>query len=288
MAKLSDYLKSYSLYTLPQHMISRAVFWASRQKSSLKNPIGRWFIKKFDVDMSQAKLPNIEQYASFNDFFTRELKDDARKIATASDALACPADGTISQLGTILHNKIYQAKGHEFTLQQLLGKQERLAQKFIDGKFATIYLSPADYHRVHMPIDGKLVSMTYIPGRLFSVAEHTVRTIKGIFAKNERLVCTFETAAGPVAVILVGAINVAAIETVWDGLITPTKERRIKTSHYKNRDVNLNKGAEMGRFNMGSTVILLTTAQVDLSAKLQSGDKVKMGQLIANIAKEKQ
>lgn len=283
MNKLSDYAKSLPLYPLPHHLISRGVFWATRQKSKLKNPVGRWFINTFDVDMSQAERESIEDYASFNEFFTRSLKEGARPIAKGDKVLACPADGTVSQSGSIKKGRIFQAKGQTFSLLELLGGQQKIAKPFENGKFATVYLSPRDYHRLHMPLSGKLKSMTYIPGRLFSVAGHTVRTVPRLFARNERVVCVFDTPAGPLAMILVGAINVAAIETVWAGLITPGRSKEIKTFYYKNQTIELKKGEEMGRFNMGSTVILLTPENIEWHDAFVADQAVQMGESIGEI-----
>lgn len=283
MAKLSDYAKSLPLYPLPHHLISRGVFWATRLKTPLKNPVGNVFIKAFDVDMSQAaKGDDIDNYESFNAFFTRELKEGARPIAEGDKVLACPADGAVSQSGSIKRGRIFQAKGQSFSLFELLGGKQALADQFMEGKFATVYLSPRDYHRLHMPIKGKLKDMVYIPGRLFSVAGHTVRTVPRLFARNERVACIFETEAGPVALILVGAINVAAIETVWAGLVTPGRSKKIKHFTYEDKEIILDKGEEMGRFNMGSTVIVLTGKNVNWDFGFSADAPVQMGQAIGS------
>lgn len=282
MAKLSDYLKSLPLYPLPHHFISRMVFWATRLKTPLKNPVGNGFIKAFNVDMSQAKHPKIEDYESFNAFFTRELKDGARPIAQGEHTLACPADGCVSQSGRIQRGRVFQAKGQSFSLLELLGGDQASTDLFMEGQFATVYLSPRDYHRLHMPLDGTLKKMTYIPGRLFSVAGHTVRTVPRLFARNERVVCVFDTPAGPMALILVGAINVAAIETVWSGLVTPGRTKHIRTFDYSNVNIHLNKGDEMGRFNMGSTVIVLTGQNVQWAEEFIAEHPVQMGEAIGS------
>lgn len=280
MAKLSDYAKSLPLYPLPHHLISRGVFWATRLKTPLKNPAGKAFIKAFGIDMSQAAKEDIKDYESFNAFFTRELKAGARPIAEGDDVLACPADGAVSQSGTIKRGRVFQAKGQSFSLFELLGGHQELADQFMEGKFATVYLSPKDYHRLHMPLKGKLKDMIYIPGRLFSVAGHTVRTVPRLFARNERVACVFETDAGPMALILVGAINVAAIETVWAGLVTPGRSKNIKHFTYENEEIVLDKGEEMGRFNMGSTVIVLTGKNVNWDFGFSADTPVQMGQSI--------
>ncbi|EDY87654.1 phosphatidylserine decarboxylase [gamma proteobacterium HTCC5015] len=280
MSKLSDYAKSLPLYPLPHHLISRLVFWATRQKTPLKNPVGELFIKAFGIDLSEAVGESIEDYDSFNDFFTRALKAGARPIAEGESTLASPVDGTVSQSGKIKDGRIFQAKGQYFSTLELLGGDPELTQAFNGGQFATLYLSPRDYHRIHMPTKGVLKKMIYIPGRLFSVAGHTVRTVPRLFARNERVVTVFETERGPIAMILVGAINVAAIETVWAGLITPGRGRSIHSFHYEEQAPTLEKGQEMGRFNMGSTVILLTGANVQWDFGFSADASIKMGQSI--------
>lgn len=280
---ITDHLKSLPLYPLPHHLISRGVFWATRQRTGLKNPVGKLFIKAFGIDMSEAEKEKIEDYPTFNAFFTRALKAGARSIATGDQVLASPVDGTVSQSGHIARGRIFQAKGHSYSLLELVGGDQDLADKFMEGRFATLYLSPKDYHRIHMPTKGKLTDMVYVPGRLFSVAAHTVRTVPRLFARNERVVCVFDTEHGPIAMILVGAINVAAIETVWAGLITPGRSRKPKRFTYENRTIELEKGEEMGRFNMGSTVILLTGKNVDWEFGFSADASIKMGQNIGHI-----
>lgn len=278
-ASLTDYLKSGSLYFLPHHAVSRVVFKLTRIKSRFVPKAITLFSKAFDVDLAEALNPDPTSYVTFNEFFTRELKAGSRPIATSK--ITSPVDGTISQFGKIENGQILQAKGISYSLDQLLGGNKDRSDKFSNGQFITIYLSPKDYHRIHMPCTGKLVEHTHIPGRLFSVAKHTVNTVKGIFSRNERVVAVFETEYGAMAMVLVGAINVAAIETVWAGLITPPKGETITGKSYRDKNINLEKGEEMGRFNMGSTVILvfaenapelMETLQVDQSLKL--GDKL--------------
>lgn len=281
MAKLSDYAKSIPLYPLPHHFISRLVFWFTRLQTPLKNPIGRWFIKAFKVDMHEAVYEDIGDYPTFNAFFTRELKPGARPICSGTQTLASPADGTVSQCGRIVRGRIFQAKGQSFSLLELLGGDRTLAAQFMEGSFATIYLSPRDYHRLHMPLGGRLERMVHIAGRLFSVAGHTVRTVPRIFARNERVVCIFETDMGKMALILVGAINVAAIETVWAGLITPPAGKGVSSTAYY-RGIELGKGEEMGRFNMGSTVIILGQNNIQWRHDFCADAPVKMGAAIAD------
>ncbi len=263
---------------LPHHFISRIVFHLTRIKGPLVQPMIRGFIKAYHVDMSQATEPDTRAYKTFNDFFVRSLKPEARPIAPDPQEIASPVDGTVSQCGDILNHHLLQAKGHYYSVQDLLGGDSELAEIFNGGRFATIYLAPYNYHRIHMPMDGLLKKMIHVPGRLFSVAQWTVRAIPSLFARNERVVCLFDTAAGPVAMVLVGAINVAAIETVWAGLITPPKGKQITRQDYNDLKLQYRKGEEMGRFNMGSTVILLGTEQIEWAEHLQTGQVLVMGE----------
>ncbi len=273
-------LLKHLFYVLPHHAISRVVYFVTRLKGPIVAPMIRWFVKSFSVDMREAKNPEIEYYQTFNEFFTRPLKDNARPIAPGDNILCCPADGTVSQAGDIEAGRIFQAKGQDYSVLELLGGNQGMASKFGDGKFITVYLAPYNYHRLHMPFGGRLKKMLHVPGRLFSVAPWTVREIPQLFARNERVVCLFSTPAGPLAMILVGAINVAAIETVWSGLVTPPAGKKISEFDYGHTNKTLTKGEEMGRFNMGSTVILLTTNQVAWS-DLVAGQALRMGQPIA-------
>jgi phosphatidylserine decarboxylase len=277
---LSDYLRSIPLALLPHHLISRLTFFLTRLQTSLKNPTIRWFIRHFKVDMSEAVEQDIERYPTFNAFFTRAIKPELRPIAQQADAIACPVDGIISQFGGINTGRIVQAKGHDYSLAELLGGRQDWAEHFAGGRFITLYLAPKDYHRIHMPYDGQLRHMLYVPGRLFSVAPHTVHTISRLFARNERVVSYFDSAMGPFALILIGAINVAAIETVWHGLVTPPR-RSIHQYEYADKKIALVKGEEMGRFNMGSTVILLTGSNVTWESALKAEQKVRLGQKLA-------
>ena len=275
------------LFTLlPHHPLSRLVYWLTRQGGPLVTPAINWFIKAFRVDMADAQITEVERFKTFNEFFVRELKPGARPIDLNEDRLVSPVDGTVSQCGDIMNDHLFQAKGQFYTVEDLLG-DESLAKHFSGGRFATIYLAPYNYHRIHMPLAGILRKMIHVPGRLFSVAPWTVRAIPRLFARNERLVCHFNTSAGPMAMVLVGAINVAAIETVWSGLVTPPKGKKITHSSYEHTEKRLKKGEEMGRFNMGSTVILLTSRRVTWNPKMKAEATLKMGQAIATfIARE--
>jgi phosphatidylserine decarboxylase len=273
-----DLLKSLPLYAVPHHAVSRAVHAMARLETRLKDPLVRWFIRRYGVDMGEAAEPRPEAYASFNAFFTRALRPDARPLDADPGALLSPADSTVSALGRITRGRIIQAKGHDYSVETLLGGDERRAAPFRDGHFITLYLSPRDYHRVHMPAAGLLRETVYIPGRLFSVAPHTVRTIPNLFARNERMACLFDTDRGPLASIMVGAINVGSIELVWAGEVTPPRGD-LKVTDYGDRPVRLERGAEMGRFNLGSTVILLLPdIPFAWREDLAPGVRVKMGE----------
>jgi len=284
---MSDYSPSERLFIglqhlIPQHTLSRLLGRAADSRIEwLKNTLITRFIRAFDVDMSEAAEPDATRYASFNDFFTRALKPNARPLA--QHGLCCPADGAISQIGTIEHDTLLQAKGIHYSLQALLGETGDRAEDFIGGNFATIYLSPRDYHRVHIPLTGTLKCMTYVPGKLFSVNTTTAQHVPNLFARNERVIAYFDTEIGPMAVILVGAVIVASIETAWAGLVTPPK-RTLSTVHYGNTDeakLSFVRGAEIGRFRLGSTAIVLTPPNtVEWLANLRPGQAVKMGQAL--------
>jgi len=275
-ASLTDYLKSGSLYFLPHHAISRIVYKLTRLESKFVPKSIELFSNAFGVNLNEAIHPEPSHYKTFNEFFTRQLKPTLRPLAKAE--LVSPVDGTISQFGAIKDASLIQAKGVNYSLNTLLGGNSEQTKKFEDGEFITIYLSPKDYHRIHMPCTGRLIEQIHIPGRLFSVAKHTVNTIKGIFSRNERVVATFETEYGPMALVLVGAINVAAIETVWSGLVTPPKGKQISTKNFKEKKITLEKGDEMGRFNMGSTVILIFTKDAPKLTELKTDQSLKMGE----------
>jgi phosphatidylserine decarboxylase len=238
-----------------QAMTAFAGFVAGNRWGATTTWIIRRFVDYYSVDMNEAVEPDITRYASFNDFFTRALKPAARPLA-ASD-LVCPVDGAVSQFGRIEGRQIFQAKGHHYSADTLLGGDPALAAQFTDGHFATLYLSPKDYHRVHMPCDGQLVRMTHVPGELFSVNPTTARGVPGLFARNERVVCLFESKRGPFVLVLVGATIVGSMSTVWHGVINPPRVREARTWHYADRTVQLARGEEMGRFQLGSTVVML-------------------------------
>lgn len=265
-------------HLVPHKLLSRIVFHASR---STFKPWKNWLIgfitRRFDVDREEALHADADAYASFNDFFTRALKPCARPLPADPLVIACPADGHISQAGSIADGRIFQAKGQSFSAAELLG-DEQSAAAYDSGSFATIYLSPRDYHRVHMPLAGTLRSTVHIPGRLFSVAPFAVEGIPRLFARNERLVCHFDGEQGPFAVVLVGAMLVSSISTVWSGLTVPPYARGIQRADWSADNIQLARGEEMGRFNMGSTVIvLLPESWAQLDSTLQAQQPVRMG-----------
>ena len=281
-ARLGDWLKSAWQYPLPQHAVSRFTHWLTRrERPGLKNWMIRAFIRRFDVDMSEAAQPDPGSYPTFNAFFTRALRTGARRVAAEPDAIACPADGTLSQRGDIAAGVVFQAKGRNFSTHELLGGDPTLAAHFHGGTFATLYLSPKDYHRVHMPFDGTLRRMLHVPGRLFSVNPRTTRAVPRLFARNERVAMIFDTVAGPMALVMVGALNVGSIETVWAGEITPPRGYVLRSWDYLDDKLTFAKGAELGRFNMGSTVILLfTLGKVRWESSLIPDSAVRMGRRI--------
>lgn len=267
-------------YLLPQHGLSRAAGWLAETSIPwIKNPFTGWFVNRYGVNMNEAQEEDPTAYASFNDFFTRALKEGVRPISEDGDAIVCPADGAISQLGDIEFGRIFQAKGQDYSLTELLGGDSELAKPFMGGKFATVYLSPKDYHRVHMPFAGKLRTMVYVPGDLFSVNEATANQVPRLFSRNERAITLFDTELGPMAVVLVGAMIVAGIETVWSGQITPYK-KCIRTTRYpQTEEVILNKGEEMGRFKLGSTaIVLFGPGTIDWDERYSAGSITRVGE----------
>nr|WP_193987863.1 archaetidylserine decarboxylase [Lelliottia steviae] len=255
-----DKFKIAMQYAMPKHFISRMVGkLAAAKAGGLTTALIKLFIKQYKIDMSEAKYPDPAHYKTFNEFFTRPLKEGIRPLAEESDIIAHPVDGAISQLGDVVDGQIIQAKGHDYSLQALLGGKEEDTAPFLGGKFATIYLAPKDYHRIHMPVDGTLSKMIYVPGDLFSVNPLTAQNVPNLFARNERVVTIFETEIGPLAMVLVGATIVASIETIWAGTVTPPAGKDVFSWNYPTEGDNaitLKKGEEMGRFKLGSTVIL--------------------------------
>ena len=271
-------------YILPHKLLSILVNWLMRIKAKpVKNFIIKRIAKSYKVNMNEAYSSNLDDYPHFNAFFTRKLKDGVRIIDASDDSIISPVDGAISQCGKINDGRIFQAKGFEFTVEELLACDKNTADYYQNGNFATIYLSPKDYHRMHAPVDCKVTKTVHVPGRLFSVAKWTAESIPRLFARNERLVCYLDTNFGQVAYVLVGAIMVSSMETVFNGLVTPPYAKQV-TEVPLNEKTSLKKGDEVGRFNMGSTVILLFPPETTkLEKELIENKVVKLGEKIATI-----
>lgn len=268
-------------YVLPKQLLtSMAGKFASASAGSLTTSVIRWFVGKYRVDMSEAAQSDVAQFATFNDFFTRALKAGARPIANAP--YVCPVDGAVSQCGPLDRDQVFQAKGHTYSTTALVGGDTSLASQFTDGQFATIYLSPRDYHRIHMPCDGQLTRMIYVPGALYSVNPLTAQHVPGLFAINERVVCVFDSADGPFVMVLVGATIVGSMATVWHGVVNPPRTRDVREWRYEPGAVSLDKGAEMGRFLLGSTVVMLfPKGHIEFREDWQAARPVRMGEAMA-------
>ncbi len=279
---MSERLNVLSQYALPKQALTRlAGRIASRQRGETTTGLIRWFVGKYGVDMSEAAEPDIAKYLSFNDFFTRELKPGVRPLAQAD--LVCPVDGAISQFGAMDGDQIFQAKGHRYSSTALVGGDAELAAQFSQGYFATLYLSPRDYHRIHMPCDGQLLRMIYVPGDLFSVNPATARGVPGLFARNERLVCVFEHQGRPWVMVLVGATIVGSMATVWHGVVKRSRQGAVREWDYRNQGIRLTQGQEMGRFLLGSTVVMLfPEGPLQFNAAWQPGGSIRMGESMAS------
>ena len=277
------------LAVLPQYLMPKqAMNWlagkiAGARMGAITTGIIRRFVEHYQVNMAEAANSDIAAYATFNEFFTRALKDGARPLAPAT--LICPVDGAISQFGAIESDQIFQAKGHRYTTTALVGGDAQLAAQFQDGHFATIYLSPRDYHRIHMPCDGRLVRMVHVPGDLFSVNPTTARGVPGLFARNERVVCVFEGPSGPWVLVLVGATIVGSMATVWHGQVNPPRPGTVRDWRYEGaQQITLKQGEEMGRFLLGSTVVMLFPQgdRLAFNAAWQPGGAVRLGEAMAS------
>lgn len=284
----TDQVKIFFQHVMPKHLLSRLVGkFAAARAGWFTQVFIRWFIRQYKVDMSEAIHESPKAYKTFNAFFTRYLKPELRPLKAGEDELAHPVDGAVSQLGDIEAGRIFQAKGHDYSLQELLGGNEEDAKPFLDGKFATIYLAPKDYHRIHMPCDGVLKKMIYVPGDLYSVNPLTAANVPNLFARNERVVAIFDTEIGPMSMVLVGATIVASIGTVWSGTVTPPTGGRIQSWSYPTSGhtaIHLKKGEEMGHFKLGSTVILtFTENSVDFEDDLKPLSVTRMGDVMAEI-----
>jgi phosphatidylserine decarboxylase len=280
---VSDRLAVLPQYLLPKGALTNFAGWVAGAKGGPRTTaLIRWFVGRYNVNMDEALDPNIANYKTFNEFFTRALRPDARPLADA--AFICPVDGRISQFGAIDDDQIFQAKGHQFSTTALVGGDAALAAKFQHGSFANLYLSPRDYHRIHMPVDGKLTRMIYVPGELFSVNPTTARGIPGLFARNERVVCVFDTAHGPFVMTLVGATIVGSMATVWHGVINPPRLPKVTEWNYADQNIVLKKGEELGRFLLGSTVVMLFPKDVlSFNPAWQPAGPVQLGEVMAQL-----
>ncbi|MES2099124.1 MAG: archaetidylserine decarboxylase [Pseudomonadota bacterium] len=281
---MSDRLKVLPQYLLPKQALTRYAGWrASREWGARTTRLIRGFVAKYGVDMGEAANPDIASYKSFNEFFTRALKPGARPLASAD--LICPVDGAISQFGAIRKDQIFQAKGHAYSTTALVGGDAALAAQFEDGHFATLYLSPKDYHRIHMPCDGRLLRMIHVPGDLFSVNPLTARGVPGLFARNERVVCVFESAHGPFVLTLVGATIVGSMATVWHGVVNQRRVADVREWRYDDQNITLKRGEEMGRFLLGSTVVMLfPKAALQFNPLWAPTKPIRLGEAMADYA----
>jgi phosphatidylserine decarboxylase len=280
---VSDRFKVLPQYLLPkQRLTTFAGRVAGAKGGSMTTRLIRWFVGKYGVNMAEAANPDIASYSSFNEFFTRPLKPGVRPLAQAD--FVCPVDGAISQFGAIDDHHMLQAKGHRFTTTDLVGGDAALAARFRHGSFANLYLSPKDYHRLHMPCDGKLTRMIYVPGALFSVNPTTARGVPNLFARNERVVCVFESPEhGPFVLVLVGATIVGSMATVWHGVVNPKRPQKISEWDYSGQDIVLKKGDEMGRFLLGSTIVMLfQPGTIGFNGDWAPERKVVLGELMGN------
>ena len=279
---IKEALTTLPQYILPHHALSRLMSKLTHcENTAWKTLFIKQIISHYGVNMEEAQESDINAYKSFNHFFTRALKPGARPLTAEANAVACPADGAVSQAGNITDGEIFQAKGKSYTATDLLGGSAERAQPFNNGVFTTIYLSPKDYHRLHMPLTGTLREMVHVPGRLFSVNTATTNSVPGLFARNERVVALFDTEVGPMAMVLVGAIFVSSIETVWHGVVTPPSISSVRSWRYQENAPTLKIGEEMGRFNMGSTIIVLFgNNKVQWDSGFKANEIVKLGQMI--------
>ncbi|MFT5259842.1 MAG: phosphatidylserine decarboxylase [Saprospiraceae bacterium] len=282
---MTDQLKIIGQYILPKHLLTRlAGKLAETKMGKFTTFLITKFIKQFKIDMSEAKYSDPAYFDTFNDFFTRELKAGLRPIVEGDANLATPVDGCISQQGDIKQGRIFQAKGHDFGLRELLGGREDVATPFEEGIFSTVYLAPKDYHRIHMPLTGKLEKMIFIPGDLFSVNPLTAENVPNLFARNERAVAIFSTAIGQMAMVLVGATIVGSIETVWAGTLKPQKNKAIQYWDYHDQSIVLEKGAEMGRFKLGSTIVaLFPKNSIEFDKAMAPSSVTRLGELFATV-----
>ncbi len=274
------------LAVLPQYLLPKQALTALAGKAAgahagrLTTAVVDWFVQRYKVDMAEAANPDTASYPTFNAFFTRALRPGARPLAQAG--LICPVDGAISQFGAVQRDQILQAKGHHYSTAALVGGDAALAAQFVDGSFATLYLSPRDYHRIHMPCDGRLLRMIHVPGALFSVNPTTARGVPGLFARNERVVCVFESQHGPFVLALVGATIVGSMATVWHGVVNPSRPGQLRDWRYDDQRIELRQGEEMGRFLLGSTVVMLfPTPTLRFNPAWSAGRAIRLGEAMA-------
>jgi len=275
-------IKVLPQYVYPKRAINAfSAMVANGELGGITTGIIRWFVGHYGVDMAEAANPDISAYKTFNEFFTRALKPGARPLDAAY--YICPVDGSISQFGPIRHDQILQAKAHDYSTLALVGGDAGLSSQFHDGSFATLYLSPRDYHRVHMPCAGRLTRMIYVPGALFSVNPTTALGVPNLFARNERAVCVFEGERGPFVLTLVGATIVGSMETVWHGVINPKRPGEVREWDYRDKSITFAKGEEMGRFSLGSTVVLLfpQQARLEFNPAWAPGRTIRLGEAMA-------
>jgi phosphatidylserine decarboxylase len=281
---VSERLFVASQYVMPKvGLTAMAGHAASLRGGAMTTRFIEWFVRRYGVNMQEAANPDVASYPTFNEFFTRPLKAGARPLAQAD--LVSPVDGAISQLGPIQRDQIFQAKGHQYSTTALVGGDAELAAQFQDGHFATLYLSPKDYHRIHMPCDGRLTRMIYVPGELFSVNPATARGVPGLFARNERVVCVFDTARGPMVLTLVGATIVGSMATTWHGVVNPPRSRQVRQWRYDDRSITFKQGDEMGRFLLGSTVVMLfPKGPLTFNPAWQPTGAIRMGEAMGSLA----
>ncbi|MDH2918200.1 MAG: archaetidylserine decarboxylase [Sideroxydans sp.] len=279
---MSDFLAVLPQYLMPKQLLTiLAGKFASARLGSLTTSVIRRFVARYQVNMQEAANPDIASYASFNEFFTRPLREGARPLTNAK--FICPVDGAISQFGNIERDSIFQAKGHSYTTTALVGGDAELAAQFNDGSFATLYLSPKDYHRIHMPCAGRLRRMIYVPGDLFSVNPTTARGVPGLFARNERVVCVFDSEFGQFVLTLVGATIVGSMATVWHGMVNPPRSGSVREWRYDDQQITLQQGEEMGRFLLGSTVVMLFPKNtLSFNPAWQPTQAIRMGEAMGS------
>ncbi len=284
---LLDAIRVWPQYILPQHGLSKLMYRLARSRfKPWKNLMINSAVRLYRVDMREAGKEKVADYVSFNDFFTRHLKPGARTWHLDEANIISPVDGAISQIGRLAGGALIQAKGRRYRLHQLLAADDKMSERFKDGCYVTLYLSPRDYHRIHMPVSGRLIKSVYVPGRLFAVNNASVRGVDNLFAANERFISLFETGSGLLAQIMVGAIFVGSLQTVWLGQITPAEKRELTVREYKDQTITLKQGQEFGHFNMGSTVILIFEKdKIEWLRELRNNDAVKVGQILGKTAK---